>query len=307
VALAQLFVPLHGAYKQVTGSGFNAYGEDLNRPTWEGAEIGLNETYADMLGAVGETEYYEWVMGAQHPLFKEGGPAWCRFLDPDPALRQLAIETAVTAAQSAHYVGCRYILFHFPWPGFHIGHADEDTLLSYPAPALADFPGGAAGMHEAGRVLFERMAALQETERIKIIFAIDGPNPYVYEGDLYERLFSEFPSLSLCVDTGRLGLLARIHGQDPLALARRWLPWTRHLHLSTSLWDEQGRYQSRLPTNGTHTYDKWPRITPAADIARMVVEAQPKCTIVLEHDPRSVSPTELEEAHAWAAALVSGT
>ncbi|HLN60306.1 MAG TPA: hypothetical protein VK464_02055, partial [Symbiobacteriaceae bacterium] len=89
---------------------------------------------------------------------------------------------------------------------------------------------------------------------------------------------------------------------------RRWLPWTRHLHLHTTVWDEQGQIVARhLPTNGTHTYEQWPLVSPSADMAQMVVAAQPACTIVLEHNPRAVSPEELEAAHAWAAALVSGT
>lgn len=306
--MAQLFVGLAGAYKQVTGSGYNTFGEDLNRPHWQGAEIGLLDTFADMWGAVGETEYYEWVMGAHHPLYKEGGPAWCRFLDPDPAVRAQALETAATAAQTAHHVGCRYILFHFPWPGFHCtGHPYEAKMLDYGAPSLADLPSEQA-VYEASRKVFARMAEVQVKEKIRIIFELDGPNPYFYESDLFERLFGEFPDLSLCNDTGRIALLARMHGQDPLELTRRWLPWTRHMHLHTTVWDEQGNIVARhLPTNGTHTYEKWPLVSPSADMAKMVVAAQPACTILLEHNPKAVTPAELEAAHAWAAALVSGT
>lgn len=305
--MAQLFIPLHGAYRTVTGSGVNTYGESLERPLWRGAEIGMLGSFPDVLGAVSESEYYDWNIGVHHPLYKEGGPEWCRFLDPDPAVREAALETAAASAQAAHHLGVRYILFHYPWPGVQAPGANFGDLGWYfttPLVDLTEWP--EAKLYEWSRRCFERFAEIQARELIKVVLEIDGPNPYFFDGELYSRLFEEYPELSLCVDTGRLGLLARTHGQDPLALTRRWLPWTRHLHLSTSMWDEAGRFANHSPTTVAHTVERWPHITPAADIARMVVAAQPRATIVLEHNPKAVSPEELEEAHAFAASLVEG-
>lgn len=305
--MAQLFVPLQGAYRTLTGSGVNTYGESLERPLWRGAEVGLCETFPDVLGAVSEAEYYEWVIGAHHPLYREGGPRWCRFLDPDEAVRTEALEQAYHGAQAAHHLGIRYILFHFPWPALQMPGVDYGGLGWYFKDAdpvdLAAWP--EAKLYEWSRRCFERFAEIQAKELIKVVLEIDGPNPYFFDGELYSRLFEEYPELSLCIDTGRLGLLAKTHGQDPIALAQRWLPWARYMHLHTSRWDEQGRFQNHLPTTARDTADRWPQVTPAADIARMVVAAQPQATIVLEHDPRAVSPAELEEAHAFAASLVA--
>lgn len=306
--MAQLFVPLQGAFRSVTGSGVNTYGENLERPLWRGAEIGMCNTFPDVLGAVGEAEYYDWIIGVHHPLYKEGGPEWCRFMDPDPVVREAALELAYTSAQAAHHVGARYILFHFPWPALQmpgVNYADFGWYFTTENADLAQWP--EAKLYEWSRRCFERFAAIQSKELIKVVLEIDGPNPYFFDGELYSRLFEEYPELSLCVDTGRLGLLARTHGQDPIALTKRWLPWTRHLHLSTSMWDEQGRFANHIPTTAAHTVERWPQITPAADMARMVVEAQPQAIIVLEHNPRKLSPEKLEEAHAFATSLVEGT
>jgi sugar phosphate isomerase/epimerase len=287
--MADLYVPLTGGFQQIAGSGYNTCGENLNRQSWRGCELGFLDTFPDVWGAVSEAEFYDWNIGVHHPLYKEGGAPWCRFLDPDPAVREHALQVAVTAAQAAHHVGARYILFHYPWPG----------LQEAPLGAWSE-----ATLYDWSRRVFERLAETQEQELIKVVLEIDGPNPYFFDGELYSRLFAEFPALSLCQDTGRLGLLARTHGKDPLELCRRWLPWTRHMHLHTSMWDEQGKFVNHIPTNGTHTAEKWPRVTPAADMARLIVAAQPRCTVVLEHDPRAVSPAELEAAHAWAVDLV---
>lgn len=302
--MAQLFIPLQGAHAEIAGSGANTYGENLNRPTWSGAEIGLLRSFADVMGAVPEAEFYDWIIGVHHPLFIAGGPAWCRFYDRDPAVRAAALQAAELAAQGAHrQTGARYILFHFPWPGLQGPDGPGPGWPpNTPYENLADWT--EAEVYEVGRRVFAHLAAVQARERIEIVLEIDGPHPYFFGGDLYERLFAEFPDLSLCVDTGRLGLLAKTHNQDPLTLGRRLLPWTRHLHLHTSHWDEQGRYHAHLPTTAAHTRELWPRVTPAADLARMVVAAQPACRILLEHDPQAVPAEELEAAHAFANSLI---
>ena len=134
-----------------------------------------------------------------------------------------------------------------------------------------------ADLYDWSRRCFDRLAELQERERIRVVLEIDGPNPHFFDGELYGRLFEEFPDLSLCLDTGRLGLLARTHGQDPLSTRRaRWLPWTRYCHLHTSFGGMRRGGSTASSHHGSHTRDRWPRVTPAADIARMVVKAQPR-------------------------------
>lgn len=305
--MAQLFVPLSGSFGKIAGSGFNTYGESLDRPVWKGAELGFLTSFPDVWGAVAEAEFHDWIIGVHNPLFVEGGPAWCRYFDPDGAVRERALETTQAAAQGAHHIGARYLLVHFPWPGLQEPGRDYKALgWYYNTPLIAQTYWPEQKVYEMSRRAFERFARIQEQESLKIVLEIDGPNPYFFDGEMYDRLFTEFPELSLCQDTGRLGLLARTHGQDPLALCQRWLPWTRHLHLHTSQWMDDGTFRNHIPTNGSHTADRWPAVTPAADMARMVVAAQPRCTVVLEHDPKMVTPAELEEAHTWAAALGEG-
>lgn len=303
--MAQLFVPLTGPFGKAAGSGLNTCGENLDRTAWRGAELGFLDTFADVWGAVSEAEFHEWIIGVHHPLYQQGGPAWCRFFDRDPAVREQALEQAASSAQSARRIGARYILFHFPWPGFAAEGVDYACLGWHGTDRREDLSEWTeSALFEVSLRAFEHLAQVQDRQEIGVVLELDGPNPYFFAGEMYSRLFARYPDLSLCIDTGRLGLLARTHGQDPLELCRRWLPWARHLHLHTSMWDEQGRFKNHLPTSGSHRADRWPQVTPAADMAEMVLAAQPRCTVVLEHDPRSVTPAELETAHAWAGALV---
>ena len=304
--MPQLFVPLTGAFKAVAGSGFNTFGENLDRPQWQGAEIGQLATFPDLWGAVSEAEFHDWIIGVHHPLYIEGGHRWVTFFHKDRTALEESLAVAESAAQEAHHIGARYILFHFPWPGFQmpgVDHAAQGWHFAFFEELVDAAEWSEAETYEVSRRIFERLSEIQAKERIKIVLEQDGPNPHFFAGDLYGRLFSEFPDLSLCLDTGRLGLLAKTHGQDPLELTRRWLPWIRHLHLHTSLWEPEGRFQSHIPTTAAHTAERWPAVTPAADIARMVVEAQPRCQIVLEHNPGAVSPEELEAAHEFARSL----
>lgn len=272
--MAQLFVPLHGGFGRLAGSGRNEQGEDLEWHAWRGAEVGLHNSYADVLGAVPEAEARDWNIGVRHPLYDGFLPARLRFLDASEDGRQAALIQAEAAADSAHQVGARYLIFPFPGPSWL---ESVDTL------------------NQAGREVFSFLAALQDRASIRIALEVDGPNRLFFEADLFSRLFREFPTLSLCQDTARLRLLAETDGFDALEMARRWLPWTRYLRLHSGRRLPDGGFQAHLPTLPED---------PEAQVAREVVAAQDKATVVLDHDPGLVTAQHLEAAHRFAAGLV---
>lgn len=292
--MAQLFIPLQGAFGRLAGSGRNETGEDLEWPAWRGAEIGWHDTYGDVLGAVPEVEARDWNIGVHHPLYQGFLPPWLPFLDREAAVRRASLDQAAAAADSAHQVGARYILFHFPWPAL------LEVGQDYPGWRLPEAPGSledwtADRLLDASRLVFDFLANLQERAHIRIVLEVDGPNRFFFQDDLYSRLFHEFPALSLCQDTGRMTLLAKTHGFDALEMSRRWLPWTRYVHLHSGRWTADGRYQAHLPTLPGD---------PEAELARQIVTAQQKATVVLEHDIRLVSREHSEASHRFAAELV---
>jgi len=292
--MAQLFVPLHGGFGRLAGSGRNEQGEDLEWHAWRGAEIGLHNSYTDVLGAVPEAEARDWNIGVRHPLYDGFLPTRLLFLDASEDGRKAALIQAEAAADSAHQVGARYLIFPFPWPSW------LEPGAPYPGWDLHEGCGSLTDwtidtLYQAGREVFLFLAALQDRANIRIALEVAGPNPLFFEGDLFSRLFREFPTLSLCQDTARLRLLAETHGFDALEMARRWLPWTRYLRLHSGRRLPDGGFQAHLPTLPED---------PEAQVAREVVAAQEKATVVLDHDPRLVTAQHLEAARRFAAGLV---
>jgi len=281
--MAQLFVPITGRFHDLAGLGFNASGENLDRPLWRGAEIGLHDSFPDLLGAVSEAEFREWIIGVRHPLVRGSCPDLLRFLDPDQAMRMIALNQADQSAQDAHRMGARYILFRVCSP---------------------EGEGSSAAIHNATRAVFERMSAVSVRQGIQVVMQIEEPCRHFVDGELLERLFEEYPDLSLCLDTVRIGFFARNRQIPPLELFKRWLPWMSVLHLHTGHWDDQGQLQDQIPTNRQDVVSAWPSVNPSADMVQIAVRAHPRCRVVAGHDPRIVSPQAVEDAHAWLAELV---
>lgn len=279
------FVPLTGPMQRLAGSGYNQVGESLDRDSWQGAELSHLDAFPDVLGGVSEAEFHDWVIGVRHPLFLAGGPGPLRFFDPEPEVRAEALQLAASAAQQAHHLGARFIIFPFPPEAIDPRAWDDRSILAE-ALKIAEFLDG-----------------LQRQEQIKIALMPDGPNPFFYEGELFRSLFERFPELSLCLDTGKLGLLSRHHERDPLEMARRWLPWTRYLRLHGARWAPEG-YTQRLPVTGDETPDRQPELVPVAEIARILLEAQPDLHLILDWDPALAPPESLEAAHNYIGALL---
>lgn len=298
------FVPLTGPMQRLAGSGFNAVGESLDRDALQGAELSHLEAFPDVLGGVSEAEFHDWVIGVRHPLFLQNGPGPIPFFDPDPFTRAKALEIAASAAQQAHHLGARFIIFPFPAPAF--GRIDSLTQAEPDGggpEAIDEWSWNEDSIRLEALKIAEYLDGLQQTEQIKIALMPDGPNPFFYEGEIFNAIFERFPSLSVCVDTGRLGLLSRWHERDPLEMVRRWLPWLRYLRLHGARWTPEG-YIQHLPVTGDETPDRQPDLVPVAEIARMAVEAQPDLMVILDWDPKQTDKATLEAAHNYIEALL---
>lgn len=297
--MAWLMTIIRGRHK---GEDENIYGESLTRP-FDGAEIGLFRELPDIWAAVATAEMRDWLVGVHYPLLAPKSPFTM------PPLTAVARETrreafalAEQGARDAKAVGARYVLFHLPFPAL-VRQGLDLTLWRHPVPPEQLEEVGEPAVRAAVREALAAMLELQEQVGIEVVLELDGPSPLLYEADLLGELMPEFPGLSLCLDTSRLNCLARIHGHPPDQLAARWLPWTRHLHLSECKIHGSEKEEHLPARPDLHPAEGW---TGAAEIAAAVVARHPRCRIVLEHDARKVSPEQLEAAHSWARSLAKG-
>lgn len=287
-----LFVPIHGHYD---GGEETAYGESLDTAAWDGAEVGLLDGLPSLLAAVAAAEAKDWLLGVHWPVVRAPGqPVHLPLLHPDPEERRRALQAAAGAMDQARQVGARYILFHFPVPAVQPAGADLAGWRHSPPP-VAPWP-GAAG---AARAACAGLAEASARTGVEVVLEVDGPHPEFYTGDLWERLLDEFPALTLCVDTGRLERIARAHGLDGAALARRLLPRCRHLHLYECRRDAG---ESRVPALPGHTRaGGW--IGAAALAADWAPAAGRRARLVPEHDPRKLPPASLAAHRQWLQSL----
>lgn len=141
----------------------------------------------------------------------------------------------------------------------------------------------------------DTLADAGQRMRIRVILEVDGPNAHFFaraaEPDLFTELLVDHPDLSLCIDTGRLALLARQHGGDPLEYTRRWLTFAKHLHLHGTNWDQRANHLPPLPE-----HEGLPGHAPAAEMARLVLSSHPETLVVLETDASALSQTERERS-----------
>jgi len=296
----RVFIPITGRLIWPESPGLsprNSFGESLDRE-WHGAELGFFESERSAAEALTEVRCRGWAVGVHWPLvFKD--PQQPRWFDSGAAVRQAGLDEATEAVRVAAGAGADYVLFHFPWPGLledGVDYFAQGWYFTTPPVAEADWP-PAATVAWADEVL----GRLDESGRaagVEVVLELDGPSRLFYagppEGDVLTRLMQGRPGLGLCLDTGRLSLLALTHGQEPLALARRWYRRTSHLHLHAANWRD---HLNHVPVSPDHrASDGW---APAADIARELASARLGLRLVLEHSPSLATPEELEATHHW--------
>jgi sugar phosphate isomerase/epimerase len=302
--LARLLAPIQGRLVRQGGRLTTPYGHDLESPLWAGAEIGFLESREAAGEAAAETLRRGWILGVHYPLVQAHAWDWAPFwLAPQGPERQAARRAALAAMAQAKELGASYILFHYPWPAL-VDRAVPYESLGWKIPPTAQderlWPRERlAGVSEE---IFAELEGASRALRLRVVLELDGPNGVWFDPaprrDLCAALFAAHADLDLCLDTGRLGLLARQHGGDPLGYTRRWLDFTRHVHLHGACWE---RRQNHLPPLPEHEGDG--NYTPAAAIARLVLRAHPETLTVLETDPRGRSAEEAERSMRYCAGL----
>jgi len=310
---AHLYIPITGRLVRPVRPGEpcrNPFGESLDRD-WQGAELGYCESMDAAREAAGEVHRRGWDLGVHWPLLASE-PQRHRWFDPDPAARELALEEAGRACRLAAELGASYVLFHFPWPALLEEGIDYYALGWYflvPGVPASAWTGEQALVW--AEVCLDRLGEAGREAGLEVVLEVDGPSRLFFEcppeRDVLTGLLRDRDRLSVCLDTGRLALIALTHGLDCLGLARRWYPLTIHLHLHAANWERRVNHVPVLPSQRPD--EGW---APSVEIAREILARPPEqnlsqkgIRIVLEHDPAKVTPRELEESHRWVRSLTA--
>jgi len=304
---AYLYIPITGRLIRPARPGEpcrNPFGESLDRD-WQGAELGYFESLTAAREAATEVLRRGWDLGVHWPLVA-AEPQRHRWFDPDPAVRERALQETGRACALAAGLGASYILFHFPWPVLLEEGLDYCALgWGFLVPGV---PGSAWTRDQAlawAEVCLDRLEEAGREAGLEVVLEIDESGRLLVRGpaerDALTGLLEGREGLSVCLDTGRLALIARTHGLDCLELARRWYPLTTHLHLHAA---NSKRRVNHVPVLPSQSPDEgW---APSVEMARELLARPPGpdasgrgLRIVLEHDPGKVTPGELEECHRW--------
>lgn len=294
--MVHLFLTVRGRY---AGEEVQQDGIRLDAG-WHGGELGLFEDLASFWAAVAAAEAHDWIVSVHWPPVREGAGGYLRLLERDRDLRRQAAEGAVRALQQAKAAGARDVVFHFPYPPLA-----EDDPARWPGPAewLAPDAWSRKSLADAARQALEPLAEARERLGTGVLLEIDGPARWFYVDSLWPELLGEFGVLGVCLDTARLGRLARLYGRPPGELADPLLPWVQAVHL------HEGRASGEDPASGVParpalTFDDgW---AGAAAVAEAAVRQNKRVRLVLQHRPALATPEETEESLGWVRKLARG-
>ncbi len=302
--MARLAVPIQGRLVREGGRLTTPYGHDRESPFWQAAEIGFLESEAAADEAVAEALRRGWILGVHYPLVQAHPWDWAPFwLAPEEDVRRQARTEAKRAVRRAANLGAAYILLHYPWPAVVDPSVDYRSAgWRIPPVAQAELLWPRERLAEVSEQVFSCLEEASQEHAIGVFLELDGPNRLFFDPaparDLCSELFAAHPGLALCIDTGRLALLARQHGGDPLAYTSRWLPYARHVHLHGAYWD---RGENHLPPLPEHEDDRG--YAPAAAVARMVLRSHLDALMVLETNPSGCPPDVISRSMRYCAAL----
>jgi len=227
------------------------------------------------------------------------------FLTLDENERKDAFADFEDEIKLASEIGADYILTHFPKPVILNGRLDWSCWRfpsksekvyeeSYPFPLA----------RENSHAAFCKLSHLSKKYGVKIILECDALNCYFYSTDLFENLFSEYPDLKMCIDTGRLHMMELTDASfDPPSFIRRMAKYTYLVHLWNVNPDinKLGGHFPVLPEQSSE--EGW------ADIGlylRSLASVNTGAKVLFEHRSEFIEREMLDRCYKWIESLYGG-
>ncbi|WP_195573032.1 sugar phosphate isomerase/epimerase [Paenibacillus sp. 1001270B_150601_E10] len=270
------------------------------RPHFFGVEACLIDKDQDVYRLQEEARTQQFQVGVHFPL--RAGRAPYRdapFLSLDEVERAAVYRHVEQELKDLQHVCPAYVLFHYPkpvlldrevdWGQWHFHHESEYR-----------FTDETSEKHwlETTEALFSWLTQTSKQYGFMPILEFDAVTRWIYQSDRLERLLDQYPTIRLCLDTGRLHLQSVLDPQfDPIELCQRFASYTALVHLWNFQYVNGEKLHYRHPVlPNQKPEDGW---APIEEMLQAIRDGNPNVWIQFEHASHMVTDEELEQCYQW--------
>ncbi|MDC0759094.1 sugar phosphate isomerase/epimerase [Brevibacillus sp. AG] len=197
-----------------------------------------------------------------------------------------------------------YVLFHYPKPVILDDRIDWSVWRFHDSRDYVwEHAYTEAEFQYRSEQLFAWLAEKGKDFRFTPVLEFDALNRYVYETEFLEHLLQKYPTIKLCLDTGRLFLQEKI---DPFFNARQVIQkytkyaWSIHLKSMKVAADTvEFVHYPVLPE--CKPDEGW---APIEDYLTIIRQENPHVKIMFEHRSEQVTDEQLESCYRWVKQLL---
>lgn len=224
------------------------------------------------------------------------------FMSTDPMTRRGAYMEMEKEFERVAPLSPSYILFHYPkpvildrdadWTSWKFSKEEYEWSSDYLTGRLED----------SSELLFRWLSEKGREFGFVPVLELDALSSFIYESDFLEKLLHTYPSIRLCLDTGRLYLQNRTDPKfSALALMERYAKYAHHIHLSTMKFNRGIEHYHHPVLPELHIQDGW---APIEEYIRVISKENPNVLWMFEHRSDHISDDDLERCYNWVEYLI---
>lgn len=270
-----------------------------------GVEACLLRDHADITNLVHEATKGQFNICVHFPL-RAGG--WSlrdpQFLSKDDNIRRSSYDYAKEEIKFLEELHPKYVLFHYPKPVILDDFVDwtnwrfeDDTEYYFQSEYTFE------EFKVKSEELFKWLDSTFAKNSIIPVLELDALNKYIYGSNLLETLLERYPSIKVCLDTGRLHLQDKLDiGFNSFEIIRKLAKYAEVIHLWNVKVNNniEGGHFPVLPNLSKD--DGW------ADIEaylKIIGKENKLCKILFEHKSELINDEELDSCYRWVNTLLN--
>jgi len=289
---------------QYGGFDYNKYYKDF-RDSFYGIEACLFSTPEDCVNLVKESKNRGFHIGIHYPF--RSTPSTLRdvlFLSPDETIRENAFSLIQEELDHLTTVQPDYVLFHYPKPVILDDTVNWDNWrFADPSEYIFESNFSFEELVEKSEYLFKWLTEKSDQYKFIPILELDALNKYIYGTDFLEKLLVKYPTIKLCLDTGRLFLQERIDPNfDSIKTIRKFAKYAYSIHLWTFQMKDHIQNIRHPVLPELSPKDGW---APIEEYLKIISEENNKVKIMFEHRSELISEEQLEQCYLWVDSILN--